>query len=67
MGTYHGMTLKSVTEGSQPKRPVTPLPQIEKPIPVMNPVRQSTKRGKFICILCFILFTYKISEAVFEK
>ncbi|GFQ72298.1 parafibromin [Trichonephila clavata] len=44
MGTYHGMTLKSVTEGSQPKRPVTPLPQPERPISVVNPVRQTTKR-----------------------
>lgn len=44
MGTYHGMTLKSVTEGSQPKRPVTPLPQPEKPLPIMNPSRQPTKR-----------------------
>lgn len=25
MGTYHGMTLKSVTEGTQPKKP-TPQP-----------------------------------------
>lgn len=48
MGTYHGMTLKSVTEGSQPKRPVTPLPQPEKPLPVVNPVRQPTKRGEFV-------------------
>ncbi|GIY28645.1 parafibromin [Caerostris extrusa] len=44
MGTYHGMTLKSVTEGSQPKRPVTPLPQPERPIPTTNPVRAPTKR-----------------------
>ncbi|KAH7983229.1 hypothetical protein HPB52_010251 [Rhipicephalus sanguineus] len=31
MGTYHGMNLKSVTEGSQPKRPVpaaTPTPVV---------------------------------------
>lgn len=27
MGTYHGMTLKSVTEGNQPKRPITPMTQ----------------------------------------
>ncbi|CAN8019284.1 unnamed protein product, partial [Ixodes persulcatus] len=26
MGTYHGMNLKSVTEGTQPKRPVAPAP-----------------------------------------
>ena len=25
-GTYHGMTLKSVTEGSQPRKPATPTP-----------------------------------------
>ncbi|KAG8194555.1 hypothetical protein JTE90_013302 [Oedothorax gibbosus] len=44
MGTYHGMTLKSVTEGSQPKRPVNPLPQPERPIAAVNPIRQVTKR-----------------------
>ena len=26
MGTYHGMTLKSVTEGNQPKKPVNMPP-----------------------------------------
>ncbi|KAL1131818.1 hypothetical protein AAG570_011430 [Ranatra chinensis] len=26
MGTYHGMTLKSVTEGNQPKKPTQPTP-----------------------------------------
>ncbi|EEC10905.1 parafibromin, putative, partial [Ixodes scapularis] len=31
MGTYHGMNLKSVTEGTQPKRPVAPAPA---PVPV---------------------------------
>lgn len=44
MGTYHGMTLKSVTEGSQPKRPVTPLPQSERTIAPPVPVRQNAKR-----------------------
>lgn len=27
MGTYHGMTLKSVTEGNQPKRAPNPVLQ----------------------------------------
>ncbi|XP_015921054.1 parafibromin [Parasteatoda tepidariorum] len=44
MGTYHGMTLKSVTEGSQPKRPVTPVQPVEKPLPVTSSSRQPTKR-----------------------
>ncbi|XP_046995367.1 parafibromin [Schistocerca americana] len=32
-GTYHGMTLKSVTEGTQPKKPVTPAPAVTTPRP----------------------------------
>lgn len=35
MGTYHGMTLKSVTEGNQPKKAaVLPNPQ---PTPIVQP------------------------------
>lgn len=50
MGTYHGMTLKSVTEGTQPKRPVMPVVQPERPIASVNPVRQVTKRGESIML-----------------
>ncbi|XP_037513576.1 LOW QUALITY PROTEIN: parafibromin-like [Rhipicephalus sanguineus] len=43
MGTYHGMNLKSVTEGSQPKRPVpaatpTPVVPAAPPPPAAPPV-----------------------------
>ena len=35
LGTYHGMTLKSVTEGTQPKKVQTPIqPAIPQPRPV---------------------------------
>ncbi|KAF6205400.1 hypothetical protein GE061_019572 [Apolygus lucorum] len=34
MGTYHGMTLKSVTEGNQPKKPTNPAPSQQ---PTQNP------------------------------
>ncbi|KAH9360168.1 hypothetical protein HPB48_011451 [Haemaphysalis longicornis] len=38
MGTYHGMNLKSVTEGSQPKRPnPAPQPAAAQPATVMAP------------------------------
>ncbi|CAH0394551.1 unnamed protein product [Bemisia tabaci] len=30
-GTYHGMTLKSVTEGNQPKKPAVPSPSTPQP------------------------------------
>lgn len=43
MGTYHGMTLKSVTEGSQPKRPIVPVPQPQ-PIPTIQ-TKQPQKRA----------------------
>lgn len=35
MGTYHGMTLKSVTEGTTPKKPVA----------TVTPVQQSSRSG----------------------
>ncbi|XP_075226203.1 cell division cycle 73 hyrax [Lycorma delicatula] len=54
MGTYHGMTLKSVTEGNQPKRPITPMIQPmhntpQQPIPtsqarvMMNPNKRTSR------------------------
>lgn len=33
MGTYHGMTLKSVTEGTQPKKQAAPMPPPSQPPP----------------------------------
>ncbi|XP_013777733.1 parafibromin-like [Limulus polyphemus] len=44
MGTYHGMTLKSVTEGTQPKRAVTPVAPQPHPVPVAVPNRTPQKR-----------------------
>ncbi|CAG2063074.1 unnamed protein product [Timema podura] len=47
MGTYHGMTLKSVTEGTQPKKPVLPSqPSIQAPRPISEarPSAQPNKR-----------------------
>uniref|UniRef100_T1J7K9 Paf1 complex subunit Cdc73 N-terminal domain-containing protein n=1 Tax=Strigamia maritima TaxID=126957 RepID=T1J7K9_STRMM len=45
MGTYHGMTLKSVTEGSQPRKApvVMPPPQTQSAAVVVN--RPQPKRG----------------------
>lgn len=39
MGTYHGMTLKSVTEGTTPKKPVatvTPVQQLSRSGPQVS-------------------------------
>lgn len=45
MGTYHGMTLKSVTEGTQPRRPIIPSqPTPQSQIALMQN-RQQPKRG----------------------
>nr|CAD7258374.1 unnamed protein product [Timema shepardi] len=47
MGTYHGMTLKSVTEGTQPKKHVLPSqPSIQAPRPISEarPSAQPNKR-----------------------
>lgn len=38
MGTYHGMTLKSVTEGTIPKKPVA----------TVTPVQQSLRPGPHV-------------------
>jgi len=38
MGTYHGMTLKSVTEGTVPKKPVA----------TVTPVQQSARPGPHV-------------------
>jgi len=45
MGTYHGMTLKSVTEGSTPKKPVA----------TVTPV-QSARLGPQVRQLVLIIF-----------
>jgi len=52
MGTYHGMTLKSVTEGVSAKKPPTQAPPAsQQPPAVSRPVAQarpppSQKKGK---------------------
>lgn len=43
MGTYHGMTLKSVTEGTQPKKPAAPAPNNPAAPPPVNSVQVSRK------------------------
>lgn len=54
MGTYHGMTLKSVTEGTVPKKPVA----------TVTPVQQSSRPGShvrklvIIIIKCYLLFLF---------
>ncbi|RZF34888.1 hypothetical protein LSTR_LSTR012885 [Laodelphax striatellus] len=60
MGTYHGMTLKSVTEGNQPKKPTTPAsqqhPSSQTPIPtaqtrlMMNTPSKRVSRTPIIII-----------------
>lgn len=50
MGTYHGMTLKSVTEGTVPKKPVA----------TVTPVQQSSRLGpqvKFIFLIINVSIT----------
>ena len=41
MGTYHGMTLKSVTEGVSAKKPQEPVPDPKPVIPLSRPVSQA--------------------------
>lgn len=45
MGTYHGMTLKSVTEGTVPKKPVA----------TVTPVQQSSRSGPHVSQLLVII------------
>jgi len=45
MGTYHGMTLKSVTEGTVPKKPVA----------TVTPVQQSSRPGPHVSKLLVIM------------
>lgn len=45
MGTYHGMTLKSVTEGTVPKKPVA----------TVTPVQQSSRPGPNVSQLALII------------
>lgn len=47
MGTYHGMTLKSVTEGTVPKKPVA----------TVTPVQQSSRPGPHVSQLAFIVMS----------
>lgn len=50
MGTYHGMTLKSVTEGTVPKKPVA----------TVTPVQQSSRPGPNVSELVFIQIRYQL-------
>ncbi len=36
MGSYHGMTLKSVTEGNQPKKPIAAVQPMPTPQPALS-------------------------------
>jgi len=45
MGTYHGMTLKSVTEGTVPKKPVA----------TVTPVQQPSRSGPHVSELLVII------------
>lgn len=36
MGSYHGMTLKSVTEGNQPKKPIAAVQPMPTPQPSIS-------------------------------
>lgn len=36
MGSYHGMTLKSVTEGNQPKKPIAAVQPMPPPQPSLS-------------------------------
>lgn len=47
MGTYHGMTLKSVTEGTIPKKPVA----------TVTPVQQSLRTGPQVSLPIIFIIT----------
>lgn len=63
LGTYHGMTLKSVTEGTQPKKAQTPSqPIIPQPRPVSE-VRVCMCISVCVCVYiydakCAVVITY---------
>ena len=54
MGTYHGMTLKSVTEGATARKatpsktPLNAIP-VNKPMSAARPQSGQQKRGEFWC------------------
>ncbi|BES93455.1 unnamed protein product [Nesidiocoris tenuis] len=43
MGTYHGMTLKSVTEGNQPKKPSIPSAPEQQPMAAPSPIMSNAQ------------------------
>lgn len=55
MGSYHGMTLKSVTEGNQPKKPVAAVQPMPTPqTPLASPV--TFFLFFFICSIRYVQF-----------
>ncbi|CAL1544436.1 unnamed protein product [Lymnaea stagnalis] len=47
MGTFHGMALKSVTEGAQARKMPQPIPQpIQQPVPVIQPVSRPISQAR---------------------
>lgn len=80
MGTFHGMALKSVTEGAQARKMPQPAPQpVPQPAPVIQPVSRpvsqarpppNQKKGNIHCILLRTLvvgfiFNYNIFLLIF--
>lgn len=59
LGTYHGMTLKSVTEGTQPKKVQTPAqPIIQQPRPVAEVCTHTHTHTHFLpCEKCASFIT----------
>jgi len=62
MGTYHGMTLKSVTEGVSAKKPPTQVPQAtsQPPAATARPISQarpppSQKKGMLTIYFCSMM------------
>lgn len=58
MGTYHGMTLKSVTEGNQPKKPVsmppTHQPSSQPAQPIVPAAQVTTNIYIYITLYCLV-------------
>lgn len=52
MGTYHGMTLKSVTEGTVPKKPVA----------TVTPVQQSSRPGPHVSQIASIIMSITMNK-----
>lgn len=74
MGTYHGMTLKSVTEGNQPKKPAPNAQQHQQqqqqqqapPPATPQPIVSSAQVMLFIVKMCLV-FLWKLNPRFLQS